>query len=167
MIDFEFEFQYSEESTPTLRKVSGNIPAGRCVVLCGCHADTDFFIRSQQDLQAVRRYMECFHPTKVSPPKQYNERFHPATKLLCWLVLTIGYIINQALAAFGSTIIPYAIAASAMADQAVTDGRQDTILDASKLLQSWVSVALVIGVIVAALIGALIGKRIVKEHLTV
>jgi len=27
MIDFEFEFQYSEESTPTLRKVSGNIPA--------------------------------------------------------------------------------------------------------------------------------------------
>ncbi|MFR2154709.1 MAG: hypothetical protein ACLS48_08775 [[Eubacterium] siraeum] len=28
MIDFEFEFQYSEESTPTLRKVSGNIPAG-------------------------------------------------------------------------------------------------------------------------------------------
>ena len=35
MIDFEFEFQYSEESTPTLRKVSGSIPAGRCVVLCG------------------------------------------------------------------------------------------------------------------------------------
>lgn len=35
MIDFEFEFQYSEENTPTLRKVSGNIPAGRCVVLCG------------------------------------------------------------------------------------------------------------------------------------
>lgn len=81
--------------------------------------------------------------------------------------LTIGYIINQVLAAFGSTIIPYAIAASAMADQAVTDGRQDTILDASKLLQSWVSVALVVGVIVAAFIGALIGKRIVKKHLTV
>lgn len=54
-----------------------------------------------------------------------------------------------------------------MADQAVTDGRQDTILDASKLLQSWVSVVLVIGVIVAAFIGALIGKRIVKKHLTV
>ena len=35
MLDFEFEFQYSEESAPTLRKVSGNIPAGRCVVLCG------------------------------------------------------------------------------------------------------------------------------------
>ena len=52
-------------------------------------------------------------------------------------------------------------------DQAVTDGRQDTILDASNLLQSWVSVVLVIGVIVAAFIGALIGKRIVKKHLTV
>ena len=61
----------------------------RCIGLCDGHADTDFFIRSQQDLQAVRRYMECFHPTKVSPPKQYKERFHPATKLLYWLVLTI------------------------------------------------------------------------------
>lgn len=61
----------------------------RCIGLCGGHSDTEFFIRSQQDLQAVRQYMECFHPTKVSPPKQYNERFHPATKLLYWLVLTI------------------------------------------------------------------------------
>lgn len=61
----------------------------RCIGLSGGHADTDFFIRSQKDLQAVRRYMECFHPTKASPPRQYNERFHPATKLLCWLVLTI------------------------------------------------------------------------------
>lgn len=61
----------------------------RCIGLSGGHSDTEFFIRSQQDLQAVRRYMECFHPTKVSPPKQYKERFHPATKLLCWLVLTI------------------------------------------------------------------------------
>lgn len=61
----------------------------RCIGLSGGHADTEFFIRSQLDLQAVRRYMERFHPTKVSPPRQYNERFHPATKLLCWLVLTI------------------------------------------------------------------------------
>ena len=58
-----------------------------------------------------------------------------------------------------------AIAAKAMADQMVTDGRQDTILAASQLLQSWVSVALVAGVIVAALIGAAIGKGIVKKHL--
>jgi energy-coupling factor transport system substrate-specific component len=41
--------------------------------------------------------------------------------------LTVSYVINQVLAAFGSTIIPYAIAAKAMADQMVTDGRQDTI----------------------------------------
>lgn len=61
----------------------------RCIGLSGGQAETDFFIRSQQDLQAVRRYMECFRPTKVSPPKQYKERFHPATKLLYWLVLTI------------------------------------------------------------------------------
>lgn len=61
----------------------------RCIGLSGGHSDTEFFIRSQQDLQAVRRYIEHFHPTKVSPPKQYNERFHPATKLLYWLVLTI------------------------------------------------------------------------------
>ena len=79
--------------------------------------------------------------------------------------LTISYVINQVLAAVGSTIIPYAIAAQAMADQMVTDGRQDAILTASQMLQSWVSVALVAGVIVAAFIGAMIGKRIVKKHL--
>ena len=79
--------------------------------------------------------------------------------------LTISYVINQVLAAFGSTIIPYGIAAKAMADQMVTDGRQDNILAASNILQSWWSVALAVGVIVAALIGAAIGKRIVKKHL--
>ena len=35
MIDFEFEFQYAEESAPTLRRTGGSIPKGRCVVLCG------------------------------------------------------------------------------------------------------------------------------------
>lgn len=79
--------------------------------------------------------------------------------------LTISYVINQLLAAFGSTIIPYGIAAKAMADQMVTDGRQDNILAASNILQSRWSVALAVGVIVAALIGAAIGKRIVKKHL--
>lgn len=93
-------------------------------------------------------------------------------ELLLWKIgygngkaLTISYIINQVLAAFGSTIIPYGIAAKAMADQMVTDGRQDNILAASQILQSWWSVALVVGVIVAALVGAMIGKRIVKKHL--
>lgn len=78
--------------------------------------------------------------------------------------LTVSYIINQVVAAFGSTLIPYAIAAKAMADQAVSDGRQDNILKASEILQSWWSVALVAGVIVAAFIGATIGKQIVKKH---
>ena len=36
MIDFEFEFQYAEAKLPILRQVGGGIPAGRCVVLCGC-----------------------------------------------------------------------------------------------------------------------------------
>lgn len=35
MIDFEFEFKYSEQEAPTLRQSSGQIPQGRCVVLCG------------------------------------------------------------------------------------------------------------------------------------
>ncbi len=35
MIDFEFEFQYSEASSPTLLNTSGSVPKGRCVVLCG------------------------------------------------------------------------------------------------------------------------------------
>ena len=35
MIDFDLAFQYSEEASPTLRNISGSIPAGRCVVLCG------------------------------------------------------------------------------------------------------------------------------------
>ncbi len=80
--------------------------------------------------------------------------------------LTVSYIINQVMAAFGSTIIPFTrLLPKAMADQMVTDGRQDAILAASQMLQSWVSAALVAGVIVAAFIGAAIGKRIVKKHL--
>ena len=79
--------------------------------------------------------------------------------------LTVSYIINQVLAAFGSTVIPYGIAVKAMADQMVSDGRQDNILAASEILQSWWSAALIVGVIVVAFIGATIGKRIVRKHL--
>ena len=35
MINFEFDFQYAEENRAALRKVCGEIPRGRCVVLCG------------------------------------------------------------------------------------------------------------------------------------
>ncbi|MDY2834558.1 MAG: MptD family putative ECF transporter S component [Candidatus Aphodomonas sp.] len=93
-------------------------------------------------------------------------------ELLLWKIgygngkaLSLSYIVNQVFAAFGSTIIPYGIAAKAMANQMVTDGRQGNILEASAILQSWWSVALVAGVIAAAIIGAAIGKRIVKKHL--
>ena len=93
-------------------------------------------------------------------------------ELLLWKIgygngkaLTLSYIVNQVFAAFGSTVIPYGIAAKAMANQMVTDGRQGNILEASAILQSWWLVALVAGVIAAAIIGAAIGKRIVKKHL--
>ena len=93
-------------------------------------------------------------------------------ELLLWKIgygsekaLTLSYIINQVFDAFGSTVIPYGIAAKAMADQMVTDGRQGNILEASKILQSWWSAALVVGVIVTAFIGAAIGRRIAKKHI--
>lgn len=93
-------------------------------------------------------------------------------ELLLWKIgygngkaLTISYIINQVFAAFGSTVIPYGIAAQAMADQVVSDGRQDNILAASEILRSWWSVALVVVIIAAAFVGATIGRQIVKKHL--
>ena len=87
------------------------------------------------------------------------------TVVLLALINVVIFFASSVLYATPITIIPYAIAAKAMADQMITDGRQDTILAASEMLQSWVSVALVAGVIVAAFIGAMIGKRIVKKHL--
>lgn len=93
-------------------------------------------------------------------------------ELLLWKIgygngkaLTISYIINQVFAAFGSTVIPYGIAAQAMADQMVSDGRQNNILAASEILRSWWSVALVVVIIAAAFVGATIGRQIVKKHL--
>ena len=68
-------------------------------------------------------------------------------------------------AALGSTIYPYAIAAKSMADQMVTDGRQDNILAASEILQSGWAIALIAGVIALSLAGAAIGRRVVKRHL--
>lgn len=35
MIDFELAFQYTDKKTPVLRQIAGNIPKGRCAVLCG------------------------------------------------------------------------------------------------------------------------------------
>ena len=60
-----------------------------CIGLSDGHAEAEFSVRSEQDLQAVRQYMEHFHPSDAPPKKQYKERFHPATKLLYWLTLLV------------------------------------------------------------------------------
>lgn len=80
--------------------------------------------------------------------------------------LTASYIITQVLAGIGSTIYPYAIAAKSMAENSVSDGRQDAILAASEMLGSWGAPILLVGIIVAAFIGAMIGSKIVRKHIT-
>lgn len=80
--------------------------------------------------------------------------------------LTASYIITQVLAGIGSTIYPYAIAAKSMAENSVSDGRQDAILAASEMLGSWGAPILLVGIIVAAFIGATIGSKIVRKHIT-
>ncbi len=80
--------------------------------------------------------------------------------------LTASYIITQVLAGIGSTIYPYAIAARSMAENSVSDGRQDAILAASEMLGSWDAPLLVVGFIVTAFIGAMIGSKIVRKHIT-
>lgn len=79
--------------------------------------------------------------------------------------LTVTYIISQVLAAFGSTIYPYALAASSMAEMAVTDGRQENINMASNMLIPYGWIVLALGVVLASFIGALIGKKVVKKHI--
>lgn len=80
--------------------------------------------------------------------------------------LTVCYIITQVLAGFGSTILPYAIVAQSMAENSVSDGRQDAILAASEMLVSWAAPVLAAGIIITAFIGAMIGAEIVKKHIT-
>ncbi len=60
-----------------------------CIGLSGGRAETEFPVRSERDLQAVRRYMERFHPSDIPAKKQHTERFHPVTKLLYWLALLV------------------------------------------------------------------------------
>ena len=80
--------------------------------------------------------------------------------------LTASYIVTQVLAGIGSTIYPYAIAAKSMAENSVSDGRQDAILAASDMLVSWGAPVLLIGIIAASFVGALIGAKIVRKHIT-
>ena len=80
--------------------------------------------------------------------------------------LTFSYVIMQICAAFGSTIYPYALAVKSMADQAVTDGRQENILAASEMIRSWGWIVLLAGVAIAAVAGAMIGRAVVKKHIS-
>ena len=61
----------------------------RCIGMSGRRAETEFSVQSEHDLQAVRRYMERFHPSDVPAKNQHKERFHPVTKLLYWLTLLV------------------------------------------------------------------------------
>lgn len=58
----------------------------RCIGLSGGHVETEFPVQSENDLQAIRLYMERFRPRKeLKQRKQRKELFHPTTKLLFWL----------------------------------------------------------------------------------
>ena len=60
-----------------------------CIGLSDGHAEAEFPVHSERNLQAVRQYMERFHPSDAPAKKQHKERFHPATKLLYWLALLV------------------------------------------------------------------------------
>ena len=60
-----------------------------CIGLSDGRAETEFPVHSERDLQAVRQYMEHFHPSDVPAKKHHQERFHPVTKLLYWLALLV------------------------------------------------------------------------------
>ena len=62
---------------------------GRCIGLSGGKAEREFPVQSEGDLQAIRRYMEVPRPAEVKPHNEHKELFHPAVKLLYWLVLMV------------------------------------------------------------------------------
>ena len=61
----------------------------RCIGLANGRAEAEFSVQSARELQAVRQYMERFHPAAAQPKKQHKELFHPATKLLYWIALMV------------------------------------------------------------------------------
>ena len=60
-----------------------------CIGLSDGHAEAEFPVHSERDLQVVRQYMERFQPSDAPAKKQHKEQFHPATKLLYWLTLLV------------------------------------------------------------------------------
>ena len=61
----------------------------RCIGLANGRADKGFLMRSDEDLRAVRQYMERFHKEETKPEKKHRELFHPVTKLIFWLALMV------------------------------------------------------------------------------
>ena len=61
----------------------------RCIGLANGRADKEFLMRSDEDLRAVRQYMERFHNEETKPEKKHRELFHPVTKLIFWLTLMV------------------------------------------------------------------------------
>lgn len=61
----------------------------RCIGLADGRAETEFSVRSARELQAVRQYMERFHPAAIPPKKKHRELFHPVTKLIFWFALMV------------------------------------------------------------------------------
>ena len=59
----------------------------RCIGLSDGQIETEFFTQTAQDLQTIRRYIECFHPAEAPPKKKHKELFHPVTKLIFWITL--------------------------------------------------------------------------------
>ena len=62
----------------------------RCIALACGRAETEFPVQSERDLCSIRQYMEGFSPAHALQKRHLRkERFHPATKLLYWLVLMV------------------------------------------------------------------------------
>ena len=61
----------------------------RCIGLAAGKVDTEFPVRTAEELQTIRQYMVRFCPGEVQPHKPHKELFHPITKLLFWLALMV------------------------------------------------------------------------------
>lgn len=61
----------------------------RCIGLSDGRIETEFPTQTAQDLQTIRRYMECFHSAEAPPKKKHRELFHPVTKLIFWIALMV------------------------------------------------------------------------------
>ena len=81
--------------------------------------------------------------------------------------LTVSFVIIQVMAGFASTIYPYVIVAAQMfagLDLNALDEKSRNVYEASQILISGGSYAVIAGTVIAALIGSYIGIKITKKH---